>query len=207
MRATKHLLSTTAGMALLVASTSVAMAHHLDSEYLWPDKVHTSHRVLGHCDSRSRLDDFLPGGRHGEKNGFSSSGDDVVFQRVSFLTGDGLFTDNFSIDTAGTYQVTLTDFAFPNPMLETGINITSATESFGSLIGPGSFAFDAAPGDYYLSFFGKATGLAQYGIEIAQYGIQISQIGNASAVPVPATAWLFSTGLVGLAGIMRRKTA
>jgi len=36
--------------------------------------------------------------------------------------------------------------------------------------------------------------------------VSYSLAGNVSAVPVPAAIWLFGTGLIGLAGIARRKT-
>ncbi len=48
------------------------------------------------------------------------------------------------------------------------------------------------------------TGLAGYGGQ--QYTAAIS-IAGVSAVPVPAAAWLFGSGLLGLIGIARRKAA
>ena len=67
-----------------------------------------------------------------------------------------MFTDVFNIESRGTYEATLTDFRFPNPLKITGLNITTARESLGSLQGSGSFTFDAGPGDYYLGFFARA---------------------------------------------------
>lgn len=204
MHTTKALLSVAMGIALLAGNVSVATAHLLESSDNQAGEVHSAYRNLRYCDYRSQVDDYVPGGQYA---GNTASDEGVVYEQVSFLTGSGYFTDKFSIDTAGTYQVTLTDFEFPNALIETGLNVTTATESFGSLIGPGSFTFDADPGSYYLSFFGKAPELGQYGIEIAQYGIVISQPGDVSTVPVPAAAWLFGSGLLGLAGAVRRKAA
>jgi hypothetical protein len=62
------------------------------------------------------------------------------------------------------------------------------------------------PGNYYLSFLGKANNLGQFGIQVPQYGILVSEVG-VSVVPVPAAAWLLGSGLIGLAGVIRRKSA
>lgn len=191
MHTTKTLVSATIGMVLLAGNVTVATAHLVNGEEAWSQRAHTAYRNLRCCEP-----DFN-----------QSAESDVIFEQVNFLTGAGYFTDKFTIDTAGAYRVTLTDFEFPNPLAEAGLNITSANESFGSLFGPGSFTFDADPGSYYLNFFGKAPDLGQYGIEIAQFGIVISQPANLSAVPIPAAAWLFGSGLIGLAGVGRGKFA
>jgi len=78
------------------------------------------------------------------------------------------------------------------------MSVTTATDSLGILLVPGSFNFEATPGDYFVSFFGFADVSAP---QLGQYGIEISQ------VPVPAAAWLFCSGLIGLIGISRRKKA
>jgi len=149
----------------------------------------------------------------------------VVYEKVELFRKKTWFTDSFYIDTAGTYQATLTDFEFPNPLRYSGLNITSATDSLGKLFGPGSFTFDADPGKYYVSFFAKAGNgkgysmpwdrwdmdeydypkHGRYGNKLGQYGIEIAMV---SAVPVPAAVWLFGSGLLGLIGAARRgKTA
>ena len=84
-------------------------------------------------------------------------------------------------------------------MIETGMNVTIAKELLGSILAPGSFTFDATPGEYFVSFFGFAD--ASTSSQLGQYGIEISQ------VPVPAAAWLFGSGLVALIGLSRRKKA
>ena len=121
----------------------------------------------------------------------------VVYEKVELFQTETLFTDMFEITDAGSYMATLTDFEFLAPMELTGMNVTTATESLGSLAKPGSFTFDAEPGEYYVSFFGLA-GKPPYP---SQYGIEISQV----VVPVPAAVWLFGSGLLGLIGVARRK--
>ena len=125
----------------------------------------------------------------------------VVYDKVELFQTETLFTDMFTITDAGNYKATLTDFEFPVPMIAAGMNVTTATESLGSLLAPGSFTFDAVPGEYFVSFFGFAGAPPP---SLGQYGIEISQI---AAVPVPAAVWLFGSGLLGLIGIARRKKA
>lgn len=143
----------------------------------------------------------------------------VVFEKVELFKKKTWFTESFYIDTAGTYQTTLTDFEFPNPLKYSGLNITTATDSLGKLLGPGSFTFDAEPGKYYVSFFARASykplwsmdmeeygwGYDHYGNKLGQYGIEISMLP--SAVPVPAAVWLFGSGLLGMLGVAKRKIA
>ena len=123
----------------------------------------------------------------------------VVYEKVELFQTETFFTDMFEITDAGNYQATLTDFDFLAPMELTGLNVTTATESLGSLVKPGSFTFDAEPGEYYVSFYG----LAGKPPLPSNYGIEISQV----VVPVPAAVWLFGSGLLGLVGIARRKKA
>ena len=132
----------------------------------------------------------------------------TVYEEVELFQTETFFTDSFDISEAGVYKATLTDFNFPAPMSDTGMNVTTTTDSLGSLMAPGSFTFDATPGTYFVSFFGFADILtpAQYRrcflpkTQLGMYGIDIS------AVPVPAAAWLFGSGLIGLAVVARRKT-
>ena len=123
----------------------------------------------------------------------------VVYDRVELFQTQAYFTDTFEILDAGSYRATLTDFEFPAAMTDTGMDVTTTTDSLGSLMAPGSFTFNATPGNYFVSFYGAADTSAP--LELGQYGIEISK------VPVPAAIWLFGSGLLGLVGIARRKKA
>ena len=120
----------------------------------------------------------------------------VVYDKVELFQTEAFFTDMFEISEAGSYKATLTDFEFPMPMVATGMSVTTATDLLGSLLAPGSFNFDAAPGSHFVSFFGFADTTAP---QLGQFGIEISQ------VPVPAAVWLFASGLLGLITISRRE--
>jgi hypothetical protein len=121
----------------------------------------------------------------------------VVYEEVELFDTQTVLNDTFTVIDAGTYRAILTDFEFPEPMSQSGMAVTTATELLGSLNAPGSFTFDATPGDYFVSFFGEAGASTSYGM----YGIEISQ------VPLPAAVWLFGSGLLGMIGIARRKKA
>ena len=143
----------------------------------------------------------------------------TVYDKVELFQTETFFTDSFDISEAGVYTATLTDFNFPAPMNDTGMNVTTTTDSLGSLMAPGSFKFNAMPGTYFVSFFGTAGTADIFSstqfegcfsekshhccfppkTQLGMYGIDIS------AVPVPAAAWLFGSGLIGLTLVARRK--
>ena len=126
-----------------------------------------------------------------------SQANTVVYETVDLFQTETFFIDTFTVIDAGSYRATLTDFEFLVPMVATDMIVTTTTDTLGRLRAPGSFTFDATPGDYFVSFFGEAGASTSYGM----YGIEISQ------VPLPAAVWLFGSGLIGLIGISRRKKA
>ena len=128
----------------------------------------------------------------------------VAYEKVELFSGETIFTESFEITEAGSYLATLTDFEFPSAMEETGMNITTASEMPGSLLAPGSFTFEATPGDYFLSFFGFAD--ASSSTMLGQYGIEV-RMTEMPEIPIPAAVWLFGSGLLGLIGIARRRKA
>ena len=62
--------------------------------------------------------------------------------------------------------------------------------------------FDSVTGDFTATWDAVVVGGAFNG-QLASWSVT----GTASAVPVPAAVWLFGTGLLGLAGIARRRKA
>ena len=100
---------------------------------------------------------------------------------LSFVdNGDGTYSGSMLIDYAGTPNISVT--------FDWGIDLSQVV----SLDGDG----DGIPGNAMTS--GPFPGFtpAFYGTLTGQY-----------AVPIPAAAWLFSSGLIGLVGITRRKRA
>ncbi len=114
----------------------------------------------------------------------------VVYEDVEMVMTETHFTDWFYIGEAGTYEGTLTDFSFPASFSAIGLSIGTSSELLAKIEGPGTFAFDAEPGRYFLSLFAKTDEVAMFG----QYGIKIvaSSDGN-SPVPLPSGVFLFGS--------------
>ena len=159
----------------------------------------------------------------------SDSGDStIVFETTDLFRNKTFFADSFDIDTAGTYEATVTDFEFPEPLKKSVLFITDGMEWSDTLFGPGSLTFEADPGEYYVSYFALAG--TSFGREhghwhkehrgghwgddhhwehgsmhMGNYGIEIALVTPASPVPLPAAAWLFGSGLLGLTGVGLRR--
>jgi len=89
----------------------------------------------------------------------ANSGDGtVVYEKVDMVKNSVAFTDTFEITQGGMYQATLTDFAFPNPFSDSGLNITTSTDTLATLSGPGKVTFDASAGSYFVSLFAIVDG-------------------------------------------------
>lgn len=79
--------------------------------------------------------------------------------------------------------------------------VAAAETKLGDICGTGSVLFDLQPGLYYLSIYAKPFTLDDPGL----FGITLRPQSGTPAVPVPASAWLFDSGLIGLAGLGRRR--
>ena len=123
----------------------------------------------------------------------------VVYDKTGLFKTAAYLIEEFEISAAGSYMATLTNFDFPAFMIDTGMDVVTATQMLGSTLGAGSFTFDAMPGIYSVGFFGTADPSTPS--QLGMYGIEISQI------PVPAAVWLFGSGLLGLAIVSRHKKA
>ena len=128
----------------------------------------------------------------------SAQASTVVFETTGFFAGTvpGFANPSFTITTGGGYVATLSDLSFdPLGFSTLLMSVSTSTINLGHISSPGSFSFTASPGEYFANVVGVPTGLG--GI----FGIQISQI------PVPATAYLLGSGLIGLLSIARRREA
>lgn len=119
--------------------------------------------------------------------------------RISFLNAF-----NVGLGSAGLVRATNTNLLSPNDNLIDGVqhNYTALVSDYAALAGLGaedpiskmSLTFFATG---QTGFFGQRSNATVWFDNVA--------VGNVGAVPVPAAAWLFGSGLVGLTGIARRK--
>lgn len=130
----------------------------------------------------------------------------LVYEEVAFVDGVKTNVESFSGLDKGTYSLTLTDFEFPEALSSLGASITSATDMVGSMLlgeqgSRETLIFEIhQPDTYYLSVFGIAGSTYNLGM----YGVELSQV-SVSAVPLPAAAYLFFSGLMGLVFVGRRE--
>jgi hypothetical protein len=132
---------------------------------------------------------------------------DTDYEQVEFFRGSYATITPFSILAAGKYEFSLTDLGFPNVLKDLGAAVTTSGNKLGQLLGTGSMIFDAQPGKYYLSLFAntfEARDLGLFGLNL--HALSGTGVPTPSAVPVPGALWLFGSGLLGLAGMLRRKS-
>ena len=121
----------------------------------------------------------------------------VVYETVEFVDGYDYSVVRFDDLALGTYQLTLTDFKFPDAFSQLGASISTATQSIGSIVLSGgvvlqdSIIFDVTAYDsYYLSVFGRGLGANALGL----YGIELKNL--VSNVPLPASVVFLISGLL-----------
>jgi len=118
-----------------------------------------------------------------------------VLDDVQIVTGSTTTSTAFEITAAGTYTVTLTDFAFPDPFQSLALAITSATATLALLTEPGSFDLVLdGPMQLFALVFGvpnEESGVGLYGVNI----VLARNGGGGEPVPLPASAWLLLSGL------------
>jgi hypothetical protein len=140
----------------------------------------------------------------------------VVYEDINIIGSDkhklSYQLETFEIEEFGTFQLTLTDFEFPNPFKKLGLTITDSTDKYAEVWGGGSVTFDAGPGDYYIGLVYKTKrrwDMGMYGVEISQLDFldpNSSTINNqTSSVPLPASASLLLSGLAGIGFLNARR--
>jgi hypothetical protein len=129
-----------------------------------------------------------------------NAGASLVFETTGWILETVGLDYDFDADTAPyTYVATLSDlsvepfFGFDFLFL----SITTSTEIVDSIVGPGSFTFDAIPGEtYFANVFGDPGG----DLEAGSFGVEVT------AVPIPPSLVLLGSAILGLVFLRRRKS-
>lgn len=122
----------------------------------------------------------------------ASRADVVLYDSTSLIEGQQSFVQAFSVATAGTLTVTLSNI----PWLDTITNLTcflsTTTGKLGGAMGGGTETFDVGAGTIYAHWFGAAQGAYNIGV----LGMKVVfQASNVTPVPLPASFIALLSGL------------
>ena len=125
----------------------------------------------------------------------------VAYEDVDFIRGVGYRSDSFTVETAGSYRVTLTDFSIPSAFEELNLTISTNKNVIDRVDGFGQFDFEAEIGTtYFANLYGDAGGSLDLGL----YGISVEAVGGTVApVPVPASLFMLASALAVLGAFGR----
>jgi len=118
----------------------------------------------------------------------------VVYEDARIVTDNTIFTTPFEVTGAGTYKAELVDFEFPAAFDILAVMITQDLNILGFRFDTGSFTFNVSTPGTLMASLAAIPGDDGPGA----YALQIK------AVPIPASAILFFSGLMGLIAVGRR---
>ena len=118
----------------------------------------------------------------------------IVYEDAQVVSDDTIFTTAFEVTEAGTYKAELVDFEFPVAFDILSLMITQDLDILGYRFDTGSFTFNVSTPGTLMASLAAIPGNAGPGA----YALQIS------SVPIPASAILFFSGLIGLIAVGRR---
>ncbi len=122
--------------------------------------------------------------------------------QLGLVSGSQSVVYVLSAPGAGTFNVSLSDFAWPDRLANLSFTATSVSAVLGSLSGPGQMSFAVTgAGSLYAHVSAAAGGLLNVGL----YSLQMSFKASEAAVPLPASSWLLLVGLAAMAALSRRR--
>ena len=126
------------------------------------------------------------------------AGASTVFETTGWIQETIGLNFDFEADTAPyTYRATLSDLS-QDPFFGFDflfLSLTTSTGTVNSTVGPGSFTFEAMPGEkYFANIFGTGGGTQKAGL----FGFEVT------AVPVPPAVLLLGSGLLALFALKRK---
>jgi hypothetical protein len=130
---------------------------------------------------------------------FETQAASVVYGDNGFILETGYHTHKFTIENAGTYKVTLTNFEFPDYLDQLSVSINTYDTEINTLALTDSerqgYLFFEAEADsiYFANVFGVGAGDLQLGL----YGIKISLDSlTPTAVPLPSSLLFLVSSMV-----------
>jgi hypothetical protein len=127
---------------------------------------------------------------------FGTQAATVVLDEADFMRGTEARLFPFEIQETGNFTATLTDLKFLAPFEVLALVILKGTDVVGQpLAGPGMFNFQADPGNFSANLLGVAGGDS----DLSLFRVEVS------AVPIPAPALLFASGLAALIAFRRQR--
>ncbi len=132
----------------------------------------------------------------------TSRADTVLYDNATVVAGQQAFVQSFTVTTAGTLTITLSNIPWLDVVADLDSFFTTATGVVGTpMLGAGTESVKIAPGTIYAHWFGDAQGTYDAGV----LGVKI-QFQPATAVPLPAPLILLLSGLGVMFGWQRRRT-
>jgi hypothetical protein len=123
---------------------------------------------------------------------------EVLFNGAGFMQGQQSFEDSFALSGPGTLTLTLSNIAWPEPLANLEMLVSTPQGLLGPEVGPETESFSITQASQiYVQWFGTAQGPLNVGV----YGLKINWAPT--AVPLPSSVLLLLSGLVML--VWRRR--
>ena len=124
---------------------------------------------------------------------------EVILDSSGFISGSQSLVDSFSLPTAGTLTVTLSDIQWPDAIQGLNGFVSSANQVLVPDFGPGTESVSVGPGTVWVHWSGTGAGP----LAIGAYGMEIQFQPAVVPVPLPGTLGLLGSGLL-LATLLSR---
>ncbi len=132
--------------------------------------------------------------------------DSILLAQTTLVSGLESTDDSFTVPTAGTVKVTLSNLDWPTQLTSLSFSATSANQVLASWNGTGTdltsntSTFNVGAGTYFAHIMANAGGALNLGL----YSLMMTFTPNATpTVPLPASGWMLLTGMFVLAGLAR----
>jgi hypothetical protein len=133
---------------------------------------------------------------------------EILFSQINNTTDGSAIFQEFKFNTGGLNLLADTYVAFVTIAGETGLVPQSSPTGIGFGSMGGTFSDSYTDGQFVFDTFAAQQFSDLLGNTWNDFGaIDASFIANLQVIPVPAAAWLFGSGLLGLIGVSRRKKA